>query len=122
MRRIRRPNLDRQVEGGDDGEITLAAKPFASKCAHILPDGMDPVGVRKTDRHHNEQVFEAFTGLRFILLAEALRIEALVMRHRWKQDVPRSEERRVGKECVSTLRSRWSPITYKKKQKTNNRK
>src|SRR3546814_15507969 len=39
MRRIRRPNLDRQVEGGDDGEITLAAKPFASKCAHILPDG-----------------------------------------------------------------------------------
>src|SRR3546814_15050905 len=88
MRRIRRPNLDRQVEGGDDGEITLAAKPFASKCAHILPDGMDPVGVRKTDRHHNEQVFEAFTGLRFILLAEALRIEAIVMRHRWKQDVP----------------------------------
>src|SRR3546814_21144757 len=23
---------------------------------------------------------------------------------------PRSEERRVGKECVSTCRSRWSPI------------
>src|SRR3546814_13479481 len=28
----------------------------------------------------------------------------------------RSEERRVGKECVSTCRSRWSPNT-KKKQK-----
>src|SRR3546814_11760194 len=26
----------------------------------------------------------------------------------------RSEERRVGKECVSTCRSRWSPYTYKK--------
>src|SRR3546814_9494033 len=25
------------------------------------------------------------------------------------QDVVRSEERRVGKECVSTCRSRWSP-------------
>src|SRR3546814_20571166 len=25
----------------------------------------------------------------------------------------RSEERRVGKECVSTCRSRWSPYTYK---------
>src|SRR3546814_14578590 len=25
------------------------------------------------------------------------------------QLVPRSEERRVGKECVSTCRSRWSP-------------
>src|SRR3546814_16558407 len=28
--------------------------------------------------------------------------------------VPRSEERRVGKECVSTCRSRWSPYHYKK--------
>src|SRR3546814_2944265 len=24
-------------------------------------------------------------------------------------EIPRSEERRVGKECVSTCRSRWSP-------------
>src|SRR3546814_16601638 len=29
----------------------------------------------------------------------------------------RSEERRVGKECVSTCRYRWSPYPYK--QKTN---
>src|SRR3546814_12339633 len=28
----------------------------------------------------------------------------------------RSEERRVGKECVSTCRSRWSPYHYKKKE------
>src|SRR3546814_13892396 len=28
----------------------------------------------------------------------------------------RAEERRVGKECVSTCRSRWSPDHYKKKQ------
>src|SRR3546814_15565733 len=27
----------------------------------------------------------------------------------------RSEERRVGKECVSTCRYRWSPYHYKKK-------
>src|SRR3546814_13679826 len=26
----------------------------------------------------------------------------------------RSEERRVGKECVSTCRTRWSPYHYKK--------
>src|SRR3546814_20631890 len=31
----------------------------------------------------------------------------------------RSEERRVGKECVSTCRSRWSPYHLKKKYKTN---
>src|SRR3546814_17274639 len=30
---------------------------------------------------------------------------------------PRSEERRVGKECVSTCRSRWSPYHLKKKRK-----
>src|SRR3546814_19913440 len=29
----------------------------------------------------------------------------------------RSEERRVGKECVSTCVSRWSPYLYKKKKK-----
>src|SRR3546814_13898801 len=29
----------------------------------------------------------------------------------------RSEERRVGKECVSTGRSRWSPYHYNKKTK-----
>src|SRR3546814_7813893 len=27
----------------------------------------------------------------------------------WKKAFMRSEERRVGKECVSTCRSRWSP-------------
>src|SRR3546814_14978475 len=31
----------------------------------------------------------------------------------------RSEERRVGKECVSTCRSRWSPYHSKKNQHTN---
>src|SRR3546814_12059713 len=31
----------------------------------------------------------------------------------------RSEERRVGTECVSTCRSRWSPYHYKKKLATH---
>src|SRR3546814_19919863 len=31
--------------------------------------------------------------------------------------IVRSEERRVGKECVSTCRSRWSPYHEKKKKK-----
>src|SRR3546814_11228509 len=38
--------------------------------------------------------------------------------HMAAQAKARSEERRVGKECVSTCRSRWSPYHYKKnKQK-----
>src|SRR3546814_12039666 len=32
----------------------------------------------------------------------------------------RSEERRVGKECVSTCRSRWSPSHYNKKHTLTN--
>src|SRR3546814_11612608 len=31
-------------------------------------------------------------------------------------ELPRSEARRVGKECVSTCRSRWSRGHYKKKK------
>src|SRR3546814_14250263 len=33
----------------------------------------------------------------------------------WPGALRRSEERRVGKECVSTCRSRWSPYHDKKK-------
>src|SRR3546814_11151285 len=35
--------------------------------------------------------------------------------------VYRSEERRVGKECVSTCRSRWSPYHYKKNKNNKNK-
>src|SRR3546814_15907770 len=34
-----------------------------------------------------------------------------------QNDRHRSEERGVGKECVSTCRSRWSPYTEKKRKK-----
>src|SRR3546814_14299037 len=34
----------------------------------------------------------------------------------------RSEERRVGKECVSPCRSRWSPYHEKKKSMMNHRR
>src|SRR3546814_20772398 len=34
----------------------------------------------------------------------------------WWEDI-RSEERRVGKECVRTCRSRWAPYHLKKKKK-----
>src|SRR3546814_9960438 len=38
------------------------------------------------------------------------RLERIAQHHRGRQNRgQRSEERRVGKECVSTCRSRWSP-------------
>src|SRR5216110_3581404 len=39
-----------------------------------------------------------------------------LMMSRMKFGWRRSEERRVGKECVSLCRSRWSPYPYKKKR------
>src|SRR3546814_20757923 len=45
---------------------------------------------------------------------QAARVNAQPERIAWSI---RSEERRVGKECVSTCRSRWSP--YHKKKKKN---
>src|SRR3546814_16789663 len=49
---------------------------------------------------------------------EVLEIVAGVDGHhqrlRWQDLCERSAERRVGKECVSTCRSRWSPYHYKK--------
>src|SRR3546814_13168353 len=39
-----------------------------------------------------------------------VRLPTIPIAQRFRPDLPsRSEERRVGKECVSTCRSRWSP-------------
>src|SRR3546814_11074994 len=46
---------------------------------------------------------------------ELRRVLALAPDHR-EAALSRSEERRGGKECVSTCRSLWSPYNYKKKQ------
>src|SRR3546814_16734808 len=54
--------------------------------------------------HHLLDVVEPGEGMdaaRFAALADAA--------------IARSEERRVGKECVRKCRSRWSPYLYKKK-------
>src|SRR3546814_3643119 len=40
---------------------------------------------------------------------EAALLHRLSLEGKWDDMVGRSEERRVGKECVSTCRSRWSP-------------
>src|SRR3546814_17839530 len=55
------------------------------------------------------------------LLVEALKIVpvAVIFRRMVGAEIPRSGERRVGKEGVSTCRYRWSPYLTKKKE--NNR-
>src|SRR3546814_3234009 len=51
-------------------------------------------------------------GLRCVTILRLLRLLRLI------RPLRRSEERRVGKECVSTCRSRWSPYHQKKKKQT----
>ena len=63
------------------------------------------------------KVLVVFYGLRVVKHTQALigRLDEAVLRHgqallrQIEQVGARSEERRVGKECVSLCRSRWSP-------------
>src|SRR3546814_17235256 len=55
----------------------------------------------------------AFMGLNGAVLAALLQACAPQVA---PETMMRSEERRVGKECVSTCRSRWSPYHYKTKK------
>src|SRR3546814_19904913 len=57
------------------------------------------------------------------LLIPAAAVDTRVETRPDRADEPirnRSEERRVGKECVSTCRSRWSPCHSQKKHAKNN--
>src|SRR3546814_11707594 len=47
------------------------------------------------------------TPERFLVIADVLG-KSVALAHN-EREVRRSEERRVGKECVSTCRSRWAP-------------
>src|SRR3546814_20307721 len=59
--------------------------------------------------------FESQLGLGENLALPGLGVETINRRRACiaRKGVKRSEERRVGKECVSTCRSRWSPYPYK---------
>src|SRR3546814_19105903 len=65
-------------------------------------------------RHRAVLVLCYLEGMSNLLAAEMLELnikalESLLFRARRSLREERSEERRVGKECVSTGRSRWSP-------------
>src|SRR3546814_16822024 len=82
-------------------------------------DAAGDVVVRKALRR--AQLLPFFTKVRPCLVG----IEACGTSHPWARELTalgheRSDERRVGKECVSTCRSRWSTYTSKKKKKPTN--
>src|SRR3546814_20443638 len=70
---------------------------------------------RQTQRHAHEERLRQFEA-RLVAVDEVAvvqRLQAEVVEHAValgeQRLAERSEERRVGKECVSTCRSRWSP-------------
>src|SRR3546814_9313972 len=54
------------------------------------------------------RALQKFLGAAFSLDDGRFKIERVKRKHGLRR-IKRSEERRVGKECVSTCRSRWSP-------------
>src|SRR3546814_13201026 len=73
----------------------------------------DPSFRVKTDQESGQTIIAGMGELHLDILVDRMRrefkVEATVGAS--------SDERRVGKECVSTCRSRWSPYNYKKKNR-----
>src|SRR3546814_12414495 len=89
-RRLRRFGVDHARFRDADGEIDAACD-------------VTEIGVSSTLNNIN-------ATLALVSLAD---VDARLARSR--HNVERSEERRVGKECVSTCRFRWAPDHYKHK-------
>src|SRR3546814_14723104 len=80
-----------------------------------------PAGDAGRDQRTGFVILELVDAAFAAAVAQRLPLSAIELfdRHVFPE---RSEERRVGKECVSTCRSRWSPYHSKKKTKTINTK
>src|SRR3546814_11079609 len=77
----------------------------------LFPEGTTSTGFDVAPFHSS--LFDAAIRAHVDIQPVALRFEHQGAR----SDYVRSEARRVGKECVSTFRSRWSPYHYNKKIK-----
>src|SRR3546814_21019934 len=96
-----------------DWSSDVCSSDLPRACQKSKPESCQPARDRGPVRGHRRAVRSG---------AECCALPAIVT-HCEARIAMRSEERRVGKECVSTCRSRWSPYTKKtKKKKTNKNK
>src|SRR3546814_18366524 len=103
------PIFDLAVEHGDAGVDLLDLRDLSRR--RLEPDQIVEAERRRQPRHRTERRGEAGVGGREGAAAgDAARgpLDPPVTDDR-TLDVGETEERRVGKECVSTCRSRWSP-------------
>src|SRR3546814_12042176 len=86
----------------------------AKQCVHPRPGFIE----RREDQDREVAIDHCHRAVRDLCRAESLCMNSacfLELQRRFECD--RSEERRVGKECVSTCRSRWSPYHYNKQDR-----
>src|SRR3546814_4972692 len=85
--------------------VQTCALPISGAQYEPIPLGEIAVDLHnRTVTRNGEEVH--LTPKEFAVLAELAKHAGRVLTH---AQILRSEERRVGKECVSTCRSRWSP-------------
>src|SRR3546814_16031779 len=76
----------------------------------VPADFIVPLGSHyRLDNHHDILVSNALAQAEALMRGRTRDEAAAEMRAAGLSAEQRSEERRVGKECVSTCRSRWSP-------------
>ena len=87
-----------------DPELHASAQPSSDPAQTAAPDSADPAPSAEQRLAELEVKYNEMSDT--YLRAKA---EAENTRRRADEDISRSEERRVGKECIPPCRSRWSP-------------
>src|SRR3546814_14734703 len=103
-------NLARQY-GGDPGPVVFAQTLRISAIVILVPAALYYLLHETRGSVPDAEFVPYFLGMA-LLVAGAVGTAALFHLCRINNPFflgPRSEERRVGKECVSTCRTRWSP-------------
>src|SRR3546814_13756467 len=87
-------------------DVCSSDLPFALRWVFVLGEG-GAVSLEDVLPGVSCLLEDCFSGLRATTRTAFVAIRAIA--HQRLIEPERSEERRVGKECVSTCRSRWSP-------------
>src|SRR3546814_14080024 len=109
------PSFSTAGFGADSAQLTLSSSLRGLNPNHtlVLVNGKRRHGTANLQARPSAAQGGAAPDLDFIPAASIDRIEVL------EDGAARSEERRVGTECVSTCSTRWSPDTSKKNKTTN---
>src|SRR3546814_14195216 len=115
-------------EGMEPADLDMVLKSTGARIVYLTPVGHNPIGFETGEARRRELLSVIERHDAKIVEDDIYSVYATKGAPTFKEMAPgrtyylnsiskRSEERRVGKECVNTCRSRWSPSHYKKKTK-----